>query len=54
MLKFQKKLPSSFFEFLRPQQNVTPDHADAGRNPGATNTPLPLRAGDKNSLVSTV
>ena len=46
MFKFQNKLTSSFFYFLRPQENVTPD-AVAGQNPGATKTPLPLRAGDK-------
>ena len=47
MLKYQKKLISSFefLEFFRPQEYVTPD---AGQNPGATEIPLPLRAGDKN------
>ena len=43
MLKFQKDLTSSF-EFLRPQENVTPN---AGQNPGVTEIPLSLRAGDK-------
>ena len=41
MLKFQKNL-TVVFEFLRPQENVTPD---ARQNPGATKIPLPLRAG---------
>ena len=38
MLKFQKKLPSSFCDHKK---------SDAGQNPGATRIPLPLRAGDK-------
>ena len=42
MFKFQKK--PAVFEFLRPQNNLTPD---AGQNPRATKFPLPLRAGDK-------
>ena len=45
-LKFQKKLTSSF-EFLRPQENMTPY---TRQNPGATKIPLSLRAGDKNGL----
>ena len=43
MLNSKKKI-NNIFEFLRPQENVTPD---AGQNPGATKIPLPLRAGDK-------
>ena len=46
MLKIQKKSPV-VFEFLRPQENLTPA---AGQNPGATKIPLPLpclRAWDK-------
>ena len=39
MLKFQKKLTSSFCAHKKP---------DAGQNPGATKIPLPLRAEDKN------
>ena len=41
-LNFKNKL-AVVFEFLRPQENVTPD---ARRN-GATKIPLPLRAGYK-------
>ena len=37
------------FEFLRPQENLTPD---AGQNLGATKIPLPLRAGDKNTKTA--
>ena len=41
MLKFQKKLTSSFLVFALPRKR------DAGLNPGATKTPLALRAGDE-------
>ena len=45
---------TSSFEFLRPQENVTPDAGcwtpDAGQNPGTTKIRLPLRAGDKKTL----
>ena len=44
MLKFQKNDQ----QFLRPQENVMPD---AGQNPVATKTPLPLRAGDKQFKI---
>ena len=49
MLKFQKNWPV-VFEFLRPQENVTPD-AGRGQNPGATEIPFPLRAGAKNNYA---
>ena len=51
MLKFQKNLTSSFRVFSptrkRDAGRRTPD---AGQNPGATKTPLPLRAGDTNDI----
>ena len=41
LLKFQKKLTSSFFYFLPTRKR------NAGQNPGTTKIPLPLRAADK-------
>ena len=34
------------------KRDVVRQTPDAGQNPGATKIPLPLRAGDKNPLVS--
>ena len=45
MLKFQKKLTSTFWVFAPTRKR------DAGQNPGATKIPLPLRAGHKKADV---
>ena len=56
LLGMSKKLPV-VFEFLRPQENVTPyahitslrRMLEAGQNPSGTKIPIPLRAGNKNT-----
>ena len=50
MLKFQKKLTSSFLVFMPSRKRDTGRRTtDAGQNPGATKIPLSLHAGDKKS-----